>query len=60
MIITGLLIAMPSPIYRVAGMKPAPWPGAPFSANSDSQDPVSLTRAIAVADSVVAGGVRGE
>jgi len=59
MVVTGLLISIPSPIYRVAGVAPAPWLNPPSSANSDSQDPVSLARALAVADSVLAGGVRG-
>ena len=59
MLVTGLLIAMPSSIYRVAGMAPSPWLNAPSSANTDSQDGIPLSRAIAVADSALPGGILG-
>jgi uncharacterized iron-regulated membrane protein len=59
MVVTGLLIAMPTTIYRAAGMDPAPWLFAPPSAGGDSQEPIQLTRAIAVADSALAGGIEG-
>ena len=59
MVVTGLLIAMPSPVYRVVGVAPTPWRNAPPSANTDSQEQVPLARAIAVADSVLPGGVIG-
>lgn len=55
MIITGLLIAVPSPIYRLAGVAPAPWPGVPGSAVDSALPPIAVTRVLSVADSVVPG-----
>jgi uncharacterized iron-regulated membrane protein len=61
MAVTGLLIAMPSPIYRVVGAEPAPWLNAPNSVNagSESGDPVSLSRVLFAADSALPGAVDG-
>jgi len=55
MVITGLLIAMPSAVHRVAGARPAPFLSAPSSKIEDSRDsaPSALSRILAVADSAV-------
>ncbi len=53
MVLTGLLIAVPGPIYRVAGAEPAPWLNPPESLPAaPGATAVPLARAIAVADSV--------
>jgi uncharacterized iron-regulated membrane protein len=59
MTVTGLLISMPSPIYRVAGADPAPWLNPPNSvtAGSDAGDPVSLSRVLVAADSALPGAI---
>jgi uncharacterized iron-regulated membrane protein len=57
MVITGLLLAMPAPIYRLANAAPAPWPGPPGSRMeaTSSDGPVALSRVLSVADSAVPG-----
>ena len=57
MITTGLLIAMPTPIHRLAGVLPAPWPNPPASRVDATSLPVpaALSRVLSVADSAVPG-----
>lgn len=57
MVTTGLLLAMPAPIYRLAGEPPTPWPGAPRSGTKGTAAaaPVALSRVLSLADSVVPG-----
>jgi uncharacterized iron-regulated membrane protein len=57
MVITGLLLAVPAPVYRLAGAPPAPWLDAPYSAPQDgaTATPVALPRVLFAADSVLAG-----
>lgn len=56
MVVTGLLLAIPSPIYRMAGAEPAPWLDSPGSASAGpSAEAIPLARAIAVADSAIPG-----
>lgn len=59
MLVTGLLIATPTLVFRVAGMRPATWVGAPPSANSDSHEQVPLATVLTLADSVAPGAVLG-
>lgn len=57
MVITGLLLAMPAPIHRLANAAPAPWPGPPGSRRDATLagEPVALSRVLSVADSAVPG-----
>lgn len=58
MVLTGLLLAVPEPAYRVAGALPAPWPGPPASkADSPGAAVIPLARALAAADSALPGEV---
>ena len=58
MVITGLLLAVPGPVHRLAGAEPAPWPGPPTS-NADSLGTgvIPLSRALLAADSALPGEV---
>lgn len=53
MVITGLLLAVPGPVYRLAGAPPAPWLNAPYSAIPDggNASSVTLSRVLFAADS---------
>lgn len=56
MVVTGLMLAMPGPVYRQAGALPAPWidpPGSTVPALSVA--PLSVARVLAVADSARPG-----
>jgi uncharacterized iron-regulated membrane protein len=54
MIVTGLLIYVPSPVYAVAGMRPTPYRGAPnVAATNEAASPLPLARLLAIADSAV-------
>src|SRR6185503_19917806 len=56
MVTTGLLLAVPSPVYRYAGVAPAPWIDPPASAQPTGDTaPISLARALSVADSARPG-----
>ena len=56
MTLTGLLLAMPDPVYRYARSAPAPWLTPPGSAPSaGGTAPIPLARAISVADSARPG-----
>ena len=57
MVVTGVLMGLGSPIYRLAGAEPAPWPGAARSTSSASgvRAPVSLGLVLQVADSARPG-----
>jgi uncharacterized iron-regulated membrane protein len=61
LVLTGLLISMPGPIYRVAGVEPAPWLNPPLSVEpgADHGQPALLPRVLAVADSALPGEVTG-
>lgn len=52
MVITGLMLALPGPVYRYVGALPAPWIGPPGSAPSTADaTPLPVARVLAVADS---------
>ena len=56
MVVTGLLLAVPAPVYKVAGARPAPWRGVPGSnAAGREANTLPLTRALSVGDSAVPG-----
>jgi sulfite reductase (NADPH) flavoprotein alpha-component len=56
MVITGLLLVMPQPVYRLAGAGPAPWlQGAPRSTPRENSAAIGLERVLQVADSVRPG-----
>ena len=56
LVTTGLLLAIPGPVYRYAGADPAPWLTAPGSTPAPAEMiTVSLARALAVADSALPG-----
>jgi uncharacterized iron-regulated membrane protein len=56
MIVTGLLMANPAPVYRISGVPPAPWPDPPRArAVADSAPSADLARLLAVADSLRPG-----
>jgi uncharacterized iron-regulated membrane protein len=57
MILTGLLLAMPAPLYRITGIRPAPYLGAPTTDGDANAVPVTLGRVLSVADSAVPGAV---
>jgi uncharacterized iron-regulated membrane protein len=57
MIVTGLLIAVPAPVFFAAGADSAPFLAAPSSRGiGEPGTPIALSRALAVADSAVPGG----
>ena len=56
MVVTGLLLAMPGPVYRYAGALPAPWIDPPVSAVPVAgATPLPVARVLAVADSARPG-----
>ena len=57
MVVSGLLMGLPAPIYRFAGADPAPWPDPPrtVSSASGAHAPVTLAFVLQVADSVRPG-----
>jgi sulfite reductase (NADPH) flavoprotein alpha-component len=56
LVTTGLLLAIPGPVYRYAGAGPAPWPTAPGSTPAPAAAiAVSLARVLAAADSARPG-----
>jgi uncharacterized iron-regulated membrane protein len=56
MAVTGVLIVIPAPVYRLAGAGPTGWPEAPRSVPADStRPPLPLSSVLRIADSAVAG-----
>jgi uncharacterized iron-regulated membrane protein len=56
MVVTGLLLAIPKPVHRLAGALPAPWPGPPASTkDSIGAGVTTLSRALVAADSALPG-----
>ena len=56
MVITGLLLHFPAPVYRLAGAPPTPYRGAPASkAPTADASQVALSRVLNVADSASPG-----
>ena len=56
LVMTGLLLAIPGPVYRYAGADPAPWVTPPGSAQAAADAvAVPLARALVVADSARPG-----
>lgn len=56
MVVTGLLLAAPGPVHRVAGARPAPFRGPPASkSDSSGAGVIPLSRALVAADSALPG-----
>ena len=60
MVITGLLIAMPSTLHRITGHRPVPSVNPPGSVDPgpESREQVSLSRVLSAADSAQPGALR--